>query len=164
MKRGSRLGLPLRHPAVLLATWFGVGFLPVSPGSWGSVAALPFAWAICATVGKPGLAIAALALIGIGIWAAQVVIARCGLQDPGAIVVDEVAGQWLVLLAAPPTLPAYGLAFVLFRLFDILKPWPVGWADRTVGGGFGVMLDDLLAAVYALTVLFAIEGLTGVRQ
>jgi phosphatidylglycerophosphatase A len=164
VKPAPRLGLPLRHPAVLLATWFGVGFLPVGPGSWGSLTALPLAWAICTVAGKLGLAIAALALIGLGAWAAQVVIARCGLQDPGAIVVDEVAGQWLVLLAAPPTLPAYALAFVLFRLFDILKPWPVGWADRSVCGGFGIMLDDLLAAVYALLVLFAIEGLTGVRQ
>jgi phosphatidylglycerophosphatase A len=159
----SRPKPSFRRPAVVVATWFAAGLLPFSPGTWGSLAALPFAWAIVAAAGKTGLAIATSALVGIGAWAAKAVIADLGLDDPGAVVVDEVAGQWLVLLAAPRRLWAYALGFVLFRLFDIWKPWPVGWADRHVRGGFGVMLDDLLAAVYAAIVLLAIERAAGVR-
>jgi phosphatidylglycerophosphatase A len=87
-------------------------------------------------------------------------------KDPSAIVIDEVAGQWLVLLGAAPNPLSYVLAFVLFRVFDIWKPWPVSWADRRLAGGLGIMLDDLLAAVYAVLALFvllAIGGMIGVR-
>jgi phosphatidylglycerophosphatase A len=82
-------------------------------------------------------------------------------------VIDEIAGQWLVLVPAPLDPLAYILAFVLFRVFDIWKPWPVRWADHHVKGGFGIMLDDLLAAVYAvalLSVLLAIGEVSGVRS
>jgi phosphatidylglycerophosphatase A len=82
-------------------------------------------------------------------------------------VIDEVAGQWLVLVAVPLDPLAYALALLLFRIFDIWKPWPVRWADRHVKGGLGIMLDDLLAAVYAvlvLSVLLAIGGVSGVRS
>jgi phosphatidylglycerophosphatase A len=162
-----RLGLPFWHPAVMLATWFGAGFLPVTPGSWGSLAALPFAWAIRTLWGPPGLALAAAIVFILGWWAAAAVVAASGLADPGAIVIDEVAAQWLVLMAAPLDPLAWALAFVLFRIFDIGKPWPVGWADRHIHGGLGVMLDDLLAAGYAalvLAALTAIGGVPGVRS
>ncbi len=102
-----------------------------------------------------------------GWWAAATVAAASGLEDPGAIVVDEVAAQWLVLLAAPLDPFVWALAFVLFRVFDIWKPWPVGWADRHIHGGLGIMLDDLLAAGYALlalAALTAIGGALGVRS
>jgi phosphatidylglycerophosphatase A len=82
------------------------------------------------------------------------------VQDPGAIVIDEVAAQWLVLLPAPPHPLPYVVAFVLFRLFDIWKPWPVGLVDHRVHGGLGIMLDDLLAAVYAVLV-FLVALMTG---
>ena len=81
--------------------------------------------------------------------------------------IDEVAGQWLVLVAAPLDPLAYAVAFLLFRIFDIWKPWPVRWADCRVKGGLGIMLDDLLAAVYAvaaLSVLLVIGGVSGVRR
>jgi phosphatidylglycerophosphatase A len=156
-----RLGLPFRHPAVIIATGLGTGLLPVTPGSWGSLLALPIGWAIVAAAGKIGLAVAVLCALALGTWAANRVIEESGLHDPGAIVVDEVVGQWIVLLAAPQRFWTYALAFLFFRLFDILKPWPVGWADRNVGGGFGVMLDDLLAAVYAVLVLLAVEAAAG---
>ncbi len=152
----DRLGLPFWHPAVLIATWFGAGFLPLTPGSWGSLAALPFAWAIRALSGLPGLAIAAAIAFFAGWRAAAVVAEASGLGDPGSVVIDEVAGQWLVLLAAPLAPLAWALAFVLFRVFDIWKPWPAGWADRHIHGGLGIMLDDLLAAGYAALVLFAL--------
>jgi len=89
------------------------------------------------------------------------------LTDPGAIVIDEVAAQWLVLLPVPLDPLSYAVAFLLFRLFDIWKPWPVGWLDRRVHGGLGIMLDDLLAAVYAVlvfSILLVTGGAFGVRS
>jgi len=79
-----------------------------------------------------------------------------GAEDPGAVVIDEIAGQWLALLAVEPTLVGYAVGFALFRAFDILKPWPVSWADCNVTGGIGVMLDDVLAAAYAGGALYVI--------
>lgn len=151
---------------MLIATWFGVGLSPLAPGTCGSLAAVALAWAIRAISGAPGLAVAFVVVFSVGIWAADAAAKASGVQDPAAVVVDEVAGQWLVLLAAPFDSLAWVFAFVLFRLFDIWKPWPVSWADRHVKGGFGIMLDDILAAGYALlilTVLRAIGGATGVR-
>jgi phosphatidylglycerophosphatase A len=150
----------------VLATWFGIGLLPIAPGTGGSLAALPCAWAIRSLWGAPGLAVAAAILFFAGWWAAAVVARQSGLSDPGTIVIDEVVGQWAVLLAAPLDPRAYAIAFVLFRIFDISKPWPVRWADRRIHGGLGIMLDDLLAAVYAavvLSALLAIGGAFGVR-
>jgi phosphatidylglycerophosphatase A len=146
--------LPPLHPAMLVATWFGVGRLPWAPGSWGSLAALPFAWAITQFLGPSALALAAAALFVIGWWAAERVTRASGVKDDGAIVVDEVAGQWLALSVAPLDPFAYLAALLLFRLFDIAKPWPVRWADREVAGGLGVMLDDAIAGLYAGVSLF----------
>lgn len=151
--------LSLRNPAHLLATWFGVGLLPKAPGTWGSLAALPFAWIIAELGGWPWLAAAILIVTLIGWWAAERTVAQSGVQDPGAVVIDEVAGQWLVLLVTPPNLLLYALGFLLFRLFDITKPWPASWADRQVKGGLGVMLDDLLAGLYGLAVVIVVQYL-----
>jgi len=146
--------IQLHHPAMLFSTWFGSGWLPWVPGTWGSLAALPFAWAILAYAGGPGtLALAALAVFVLGCWAADIAVRETETEDPGWIVVDEVVGQWLTLLAAPFNLVGFAAAFFLFRLFDIWKPWPIRWVDRSVKGGFGVMADDVLAAVYAAAVL-----------
>jgi phosphatidylglycerophosphatase A len=149
----TRLGLPFQHPAILLGTWFGAGLLPGMPGTWGSLAALPFAWVIAASFGSTGLVIAAALVFAAGCWAAGVICRSAAAQDPGAIVIDEVAAQLLVLAVTPPDLLAYAAGFVLFRIADIVKPWPVDWVDRAVHGGIGVMLDDVLAAVYAVLAL-----------
>jgi phosphatidylglycerophosphatase A len=152
---------------VLLATWFGAGLLPVAPGSWGSLAALPFAWAIVKLWGLIGLGVAGALAFLVGWWAAATVAKASTVKDPGPIVIDELAAQWLVLLAAPPAPLPYALAFLLFRIFDIWKPWPARWADRRVQGGLGIMLDDFFAAVYAmlsLLVLLALGGVSGVRS
>jgi len=144
----------------VLGTWFGAGLLPVMPGTWGSLAALPCAWAIRSLWGVTGLAIGAAIVFAVGCWAAGTIAKTTGIQDPGAIVIDEVAAQWLVLLPTPLHPLSYAAAFVLFRIFDIWKPWPVRWADRRVHGGLGIMLDDLLAAVYAV-LLFLVALMTG---
>ncbi len=147
----------LRDPAVLIATGFGVGLLPKAPGTWGSLFALPVAWLIFEASGRAGLAAAAVLVFAVGVWASGVCVNRLGNEDPKQVVIDEIAGQWLVLLVVTPGWPAYMLGFALFRAFDILKPWPVSWADREIKGGLGIMLDDVLAAGYAAAALYAIS-------
>jgi phosphatidylglycerophosphatase A len=99
----------------------------------------------------------------IGIWASALYSRRLGLEDPGSVVVDEVAGQWLTLvpvaIASEFNIAYTLLGFLLFRLFDIVKPWPVNLADRKLKGGFGIMADDILAAVYAGAALAAFSWL-----
>ncbi len=151
--------LDLRRPEDLISTFLGVGLVPFAPGTWGSLAALPVAWLIHASLGPLALAAAALLVVGLGSWSAGATMRRTRSDDPGAIVIDEVAGQWLVLAAVPLDLLWYAAGFALFRLFDITKPWPVSWADRQVKGGLGVMLDDVIAAGYAAGVLLAARAL-----
>ena len=142
-------GLAATHPAFLLATWFGAGRLPHAPGTWASLAALPFAAALDWLGGPWLVLLATLAIFGLGVWASERYMAAYGLHDPAAVVVDEVVGQWLTLALLPLTPIAYLLGFVLFRIADMVKPWPAAWIDRTVADAFGVMLDDVVAAIYA---------------
>lgn len=150
----------------MIATGLGIGLSPVAPGTCASLAALPLAWAIRAKWGEAWLATATALLFVVGCWAAGLAAKASKSRDPGRVVVDEIAGQWAALVAAPLDPIAYVLAFLLFRLFDIWKPWPVGSADRHVAGGLGIMLDDLLAAGYVMIVFAAaraIGGVTGVH-
>ncbi len=149
--------LPAGHPAAWLATWFGSGLLPWAPGTWGSVAALPFAWAIYASTGPVGLAVATVIVFAVGTWAADVYARHDEDGDPGPVVIDEVAGQWMVLVVVEPGLIVYAIGFALFRFADIVKPWPASWADRSLKGGLGIMLDDIFAAVYAGAALLALD-------
>lgn len=146
-------GVSLAQPAVLLATWFGSGLLPKVPGTWGSLAALPFAWLIAWQAGPYGLLAAGLAIFAIGIWAGGVYAERTASEDPGAVVIDEVAGQWLTLVPAALDPLHFFVGFILFRIADILKPWPARWADRELPGGLGIMVDDIIAAAYAALAL-----------
>ncbi len=143
-------------PAFLLATWFGAGLLPKAPGTWGSLAALPFAWALTWWGGVWLLLTATIALFGCGLWAVGRYLAASGEHDPGPIVIDEVVGQWATLLVAPLDPWAYALGFVLFRAADVIKPWPANWLDREVRGALGVMIDDVVAALYAGAALLAL--------
>jgi phosphatidylglycerophosphatase A len=138
---------------VLLATAGGIGRVPVAPGTAGSAAGLlvylltmdwPAAWqiALCA------------AIILVGTWASGVAAARLGEKDPGPVVIDEVAGQLLTLLLVPVSLAGAIVGFFVFRLFDIIKPWPANRFEA-LPGGVGVMADDLMAAVYGNIVLRA---------
>ena len=97
----------------------------------------------------------------LGVRAGNWMIAKTGVKDPGYIVWDEFIGQWIALLLLPKTLMAYVLAFVLFRLFDIVKRGPVGWADKRFSGGFGVMVDDAIAGLMALALVQAVWRFTG---
>lgn len=149
--------LPIWHPAFWISTWFGSGLLPIAPGTWGSLFALPFAWAIQAYAGPWALAAAALLAFLAGCWASSIYAQRSRMSDPGPVVIDEVAGQWLTLAAIPADIGLYVLGFLLFRMADIFKPWPANLADRQVKGGLGIMLDDIIAAIYAGAVLYLVS-------
>lgn len=143
----------MKNINIIILSWFGSGYSPKAPGTAGSLAALPFAWAIASVWGPSTLVIAGLlaALIG---WASAAAT-PAAKSDPGWVVIDEVAGQWLTLAIVPPDLLLYAIGFCAFRFFDILKPWPIRTLERTVPGALGVMVDDLAAAVYAGAVLYA---------
>ncbi len=159
------LGLPYRHPAVLIGTFFGVGLVPFAPGTFGSLAALPVAWLLREFARREGLALAWAILFAAGWWASSRIVESSRQNDPQSIVIDEVTAEWLLLLAVPQSLIAYCLAFVFFRIFDIVKPPPARWIEKNVSGGLGVMLDDGIAAGYAfavLMVIFFIDRASGV--
>lgn len=146
-------GLRFSHPVSLIATGCGLGLLPLAPGTWGSLAALPIAWLITALAGPSALAAAVLVAFALGVWASGAYAKANGEKDSPSIVIDEITGQWLALLALPLDPLAYLGAFAMFRLCDIAKPWPADWADRKMAGGLGVMLDDVIAGAYALMVV-----------
>jgi len=142
----------LRHPLGWIASGFGSGFSPRAPGTVGTAAALlPWLW--LRMLPLPFYALAVLIAFAIGVWASSWVVRRSGVQDPQVVVWDEFVGVWIALVAAPTGWIWMLAGFALFRLFDIWKPWPVSWADEKIGGGLGVMLDDVFAGVYALVVL-----------
>ena len=149
--------MSLRHPPTLIATWFGAGLLPKAPGTWGALAALPFAFAFKYWSNITLFIIVTIVVFIIGIWACERYIQHLQQDDPSSAVIDEVAAQWMVLWFLPLNLWDYLLAFLLFRGFDIMKPWPVSWLDRHVKGGFGTMIDDIVAAIYALLVLVGLS-------
>jgi len=140
--------LPFRDPATLLATWFGVGLMPWAPGTWGSLAALPFAALVQWLYGPVALLAAAILLAVAGSVAVERMLAAGDDPDPSHVVVDEVAGQWLALVPAALDPLAYLVAFVLFRLLDVLKPWPIDSLQR-LPGSLGVMADDVAAGLVA---------------
>jgi len=152
--RGRLSGTALIHPEVLLATGFGVGLVPFAPGTVGSIVALPVWWWLLADLDLAVACAVLTALIGFGSWIIDRACRKTGVGDAPAIVLDEFVGVWIALLAAPKTLLGVAAGFALFRLFDIAKPWPVSWVDREVRGGFGVMLDDVVAGVLAGFVLW----------
>lgn len=144
-------GLSLADPAMLVATWFGSGLLRPAPGTIGTLAALPFGMGIAYLFGPIGLCVAALALYFAGAWAANRFGKAAGQQDHQSIVVDEAVGLWIAAIPAQTHIELWILAFLLFRFFDIVKPWPASYFDRNKTlNGHGVMLDDVMAGIYAL--------------
>ena len=149
----------LRHPDALLATWFGAGLAPVAPGTFGSAAVFPLAYVVWLAGGPAGLLIAAALIFAVGLWAAERYVAMTGRPDPKEVVIDEAACQLLPLAVAPFEILPWLAAFLLFRAFDILKPWPCNYLDRTFHGGFGVMADDFAAGLYAAFCMFLLAQL-----
>ncbi len=150
----------LRNPVHCLALGFGTGLSPKAPGTVGTLAALPL---YAALVALPLWAyLLATALVSVaGIWICARAARDFGVHDHPAIVWDEVAGYLVTMIAAPVGLAWMVLGFLLFRLFDILKPWPIGWLDRRVGGGTGIIVDDLLAGAFAAVCLQGVVWMVG---
>ncbi|MBI78182.1 MAG: phosphatidylglycerophosphatase A [Rhodospirillaceae bacterium] len=142
------------EPVSLISTCIGIGYLPFAPGTWGSLAALPICWLVLLHGSRGLLLLTAIVLFYIGVIITNFFERRCDNSDPGCIVIDEFVGQMLVLCVASPDLIQFILGFILFRIMDIFKPWPVSMVDKNIKGGFGIMLDDVVAAVYAAIVLY----------
>lgn len=133
---------------LMSATWFGSGLVPFAPGTWGSLAALPFA-ALAYSSGflYGGLSLLAVFILSIPIsGSASKYLQK---EDPPSIVIDEVAGIFITLFLLPVSWMTVTAGFILFRLFDIIKPFPVGFLDRKIKGGTGIVLDDIMAGIYA---------------
>ena len=142
----------LLNPACLFALGFGSGLMPVAPGTAGTLAAVPLYLLLQGLPLITYLAVVVVALFG-GILVCGYTATRLGVHDHPAIVWDEIVGYLITMVAAPAGWQWVVAGFVLFRLFDILKPWPIGWLDRRVHGGTGIMLDDVIAGVFAAAVL-----------
>jgi len=143
-ERGRRVGA-LR---IAIATGLGTGYSPLVPGTVGSLPGLALAWAARTAAGPYGLLAATLIVAAVGFWAAEGGARHFGGEDPRPVVIDEIAGQMLTLLWIPPTPAALVLGFVVFRVFDVWKPFPAGRLE-SLPGGSGIMADDLMAGVYA---------------
>lgn len=146
-----------RHPAHVIAFGFGAGLAPVAPGTWGTLLALPAHWLLSPRLDPVDYLLVIAVLFGLGVWACEVTGRTIGVSDHGGMVWDEAVAFLLVLFFVPATLLWQAAAFLLFRLLDILKPPPIRYYERTFRNGFGVMLDDLVAAFYTLLV-FAVAS------
>jgi phosphatidylglycerophosphatase A len=151
-RRGARPASP-PGPWVLLAAWGPCGLSPVAPGTVGTLGAIPLWWAL-SLLPRPAHAVAVAALTLLGVAAARRAGEYWGVTDASAIVIDEVVGFLVTVALVPFSWRAAAFGFVLFRLFDIAKPWPVSVLDR-VKSAWGVMLDDVAAGLYAMAILTA---------
>lgn len=145
-------------PVLFLAFGFGSGLSPRAPGTAGTLAALPLYWLL--SQAPESVYLFSLAVISIGgVWICQRASTMLGVHDHGGIVLDEIAGYLLTMLTVPVHWTWMLAGFVLFRVLDIWKPWPVSWVDRRLGGGLGIMLDDLLAGGIAALLLLLLQAL-----
>jgi len=155
MDKKQRAKVRLTHPSHFLGFGFGSGLIPFMPGTMGSLAAIPLILLMSLLPLAIYIAITLFAAIA-GIFICQKVSDDLGVHDHGSIVWDEIAGMMIVFIAIPISWHSVLLGFVLFRIFDILKPWPISFLDKHVHGGWGIMVDDLLAGVFSLIFLQAI--------
>ncbi|MFA7619351.1 MAG: phosphatidylglycerophosphatase A [Thiohalomonadaceae bacterium] len=142
----------LRDPGHLLALGFGSGLMRFAPGTFGTLAAIPL-YLLLQSLPLVVYLIVIVLLFVLGVWICGRTARALGVHDAPSIVWDEVVGYLLVMAAAPQGWGSVLLGFVLFRVFDIAKPWPIRWVDRRVTGGLGIMLDDLIAAIPAWLLL-----------
>jgi phosphatidylglycerophosphatase A len=143
------------NPIHFLAFGFGAGTLPLVPGTWGTLIAIPL-YLLVANTSLILYSIITLIMIAAGIWICDVAEKASGVRDHSGIVWDEIAGFFVTMLAAPKGITWIAIGFILFRIFDIWKPQPIRWVDKHVNGGLGIMVDDIIAAIYAWIVLHAL--------
>ncbi len=160
-RRQANWSFVLKHPAHFLAFGFGVGLIPFAPGTFGTLLAFPIFAFLDPRLDPLAWVFALAALFWVGVWATGRTGRALGVHDHGGMVFDETVAFLAVLFLTPRTLLWQAFAFLLFRLFDILKPPPIGYLDRKLKDGLGVMLDDLVAALFALLCLSACKVLAG---
>jgi phosphatidylglycerophosphatase A len=142
------VGKVFSNPIYFIAFGFGAGLSPFAPGTCGTLIAIPLYYLI-QSLSWLNYAIVLLLATLVGIWICDVTERGLGVPDHSGIVWDEVCGFGLTMWAAPKGGLWVAIGFILFRIFDIVKPWPIAWIDRKIQGGLGVMVDDLMAGVYA---------------
>lgn len=146
----------LGSPSGFLAFGFGSGLSPFAPGTMGTLVAIPFIFAL-KSLGNAGFWIALLLLFLLGVQLCGHVSRKLGVHDHGGIVWDEMLGYWLSVAFVPLQWHWLLAGFLLFRFFDIFKPWPIRQLDRKVSGGFGIMIDDVVAALFTIIILAAFQ-------
>ncbi|MCW8853623.1 MAG: phosphatidylglycerophosphatase A [Gammaproteobacteria bacterium] len=142
----------LKNPVHFLSLGFGSGLMPKAPGTFGTLAAIPV-YLLMANLSVLVYSIVTVALFVVGIYLCQKTTDELKVHDHSGIVFDEIVGFLITMIALPVTWQWIIAGFILFRLFDILKPWPISWLDKKVHGGLGIMLDDVLAGVFALVIM-----------
>ncbi len=142
----------LKTTAGFFAFGFGSGLAPFAPGTFGTIAAIPF-YLVLKEFSWPMYAWLVFIAFVVGVKLCNVTGGRLGVHDYGGIVWDEFVGMWITLFLIPFSWQNLVLGFIVFRFFDIIKPFPIGWLDKRVSGGFGVMIDDVLAGVYGMVVM-----------
>ncbi|MCK5818778.1 MAG: phosphatidylglycerophosphatase A [Psychromonas sp.] len=160
MKREDLQGLNLLRPAHLMAVGFGSGLAKNAPGTFGTLAAVPFYY-LFSFLSFQTYIIVLLVSSLLGIVICHVTAVAMGGSDPKAIVWDEFVGYWITMLAVPFSIQWAIVGFILFRFFDILKPYPICWIDKNVRGGLGIMMDDIVAGISAAIVLHFLIYLYG---
>ena len=162
MGEKSRQPVPVRsvlmHPPSLLAFGLGVGLMPFAPGTFGTLLGIPLYW-LWADLSVPAYGALVLVLALAGVWFCAAAARRHKIGDHPGIVWDEIVGFLITMWGVPFSWTGVTCGFLLFRLFDIAKPWPIAWADRRVGGGLGIMLDDILAGIFASAALLVLRAL-----
>lgn len=145
----------LARPVCLLGFGFGSGLAPIAPGTFGTLPALPLAWGlIMAGVSLSTYLVLVCIMFLAGVYICGETERQLGIQDYGGIVWDEIVAMMLLLAFVPLTWLAWLLAFIVFRFFDAVKPWPIKWLDSRIHGGLGIMIDDIIAAVFSIAVMY----------
>ena len=142
-----------RKIVALISTFGGIGNLPFAPGTWASLISIPIAWLIIEELGNTTLLFLSLVVFVTGIWASGQFVQQEKVADPGSCVIDEVAGQLAVFSFFINDFAIMVCAFLTFRFFDIVKIWQTSWVDENIHGGFGIMIDDIIAAAQSILVL-----------
>ena len=145
-----RLRVNMRNPVHFLALGFGSGLAPKMPGTFGTLAAIPLVMLLGTTLTLSAYLAVTLIACVVGVWLCGKTAQDMGVHDDSSIVWDEIAGMLITMIAVPLTWQNLLVGFALFRLFDIVKPWPISYLDKHLHGGLGIMLDDIIAGFFAL--------------
>ena len=143
----------IQKAVTALSTFGGLGNLPFAPGTWGSLVSIPIGWFVIELFGNTSLLLVSFGVFAIGVWASSQYTKHRKNADPSSCVIDEVAGQLTVLSFFANDLVIMLFAFLTFRFFDIIKIWPTSWVDKNIHGGFGIMIDDIIAAAQSVVLM-----------